>query len=471
MRYLRIVFAFIALGLILTNASFVYPADKGSGADKELQKKIDEAIAKGTGYLLTSPLPPNTRELILLTLIHGEVSPFNDIFKGLLNNMLESPLDRTYNVALQAMALEKLDAKKYQERIAECAQWLVDAQCKNGQWSYVGNNQLAAQTTPRNKPQVTPSTTQKDEYITGNGIKADIIIKRKTIVGVPSGDNSNTQYAVLGLRACMDAGIALPKDTITLTKKWWESAQNPDGGWNYGSLRTQASYASMTAGGISSLAILEYYMKEKYKDCQRIKRAVRWMENSFTTTLDLRVGWALYTYYSFERAGILAEVDKFGRYDWYLEGAKRLVNSQNASGSWSGASGDVVNACFAVLFLKRATKALRAEITPVKKMKPMETPVEPKNDKPEDFVQNSPAAQPNARAVENIPAVEENPLTENVQPFVQTRNYIIITLKNNSVVKGSYLNYHKGDFLLVTDDGIKTIEIGNLFSIEYREVK
>ena len=34
------------------------------------------------------------------------------------------------------MSLESYDRKKYQYRIAQCAQFLVDNQCKNGQWDY-----------------------------------------------------------------------------------------------------------------------------------------------------------------------------------------------------------------------------------------------------------------------------------------------------------------------------------------------
>ena len=50
--------------------------------------------------------------------------------------MTETPLEWTYDVSLQAMILEEIDRVKYQARIAQCAQFLVDNQCPNGQWSY-----------------------------------------------------------------------------------------------------------------------------------------------------------------------------------------------------------------------------------------------------------------------------------------------------------------------------------------------
>ena len=50
--------------------------------------------------------------------------------------LLTKDLQKTYAVSLLAMSLESYDRKKYQYRIAQCAQFLVDNQCKNGQWDY-----------------------------------------------------------------------------------------------------------------------------------------------------------------------------------------------------------------------------------------------------------------------------------------------------------------------------------------------
>jgi hypothetical protein len=57
-----------------------------------------------------------------------------------------------------------------------------------------------------------------------------------------------------------------------------------------------------------------------------------------------------------------------GKHDWWKEGAEYLLGAQTADGSWPGSEqggrqgGDVtsplVNTCFAILFLKKATMPL-----------------------------------------------------------------------------------------------------------------
>src|SRR5688572_30404544 len=98
------------------------------------QKRIDEAIRRGIEYLKTSESPPwdahipNSDELLLLTFIHAEVPEKDPKFQDLLKRCLDAPLERTYKVALMAMSLEELDRVRYQGRIRQCAQFLVDNQ-------------------------------------------------------------------------------------------------------------------------------------------------------------------------------------------------------------------------------------------------------------------------------------------------------------------------------------------------------
>src|SRR4029450_1280678 len=75
-------------------------------------------------------------ELILYTFVVAGVPETNPKFKALIERVLADEPPQTYKVALQAMALEEIDRVKYQNRIAYCAQHLIDNQCTNGQWSY-----------------------------------------------------------------------------------------------------------------------------------------------------------------------------------------------------------------------------------------------------------------------------------------------------------------------------------------------
>ena len=104
-------------------------------------RDIEKAIRKGSEFLKTYPFAPDrthpcANDLILLTLIHAEVPENNPVFQQYLKNCLEAPLEKTYNVALLAMCLEEMDPTGYQQKLAQCAQFLVDNQASNGQWSY-----------------------------------------------------------------------------------------------------------------------------------------------------------------------------------------------------------------------------------------------------------------------------------------------------------------------------------------------
>ena len=48
-----------------------------------------------------------------------------------------------------------------------------------------------------------------------------------------SGDNSNTQYANLGLRALRASGIELPVALWETIDGFWRGSQHPDGAWGY----------------------------------------------------------------------------------------------------------------------------------------------------------------------------------------------------------------------------------------------
>src|SRR4030095_16904158 len=112
------------------------------GFDAVDQVKVSQAIQAGVEFLKKTPSPgshhemANTDELVLLTLIEARVPDNDPAIQKLLPGILAAPLERTYKVVLQAMALEELDRVKYQDRIWQCAQYLVDNQAPSGQWGY-----------------------------------------------------------------------------------------------------------------------------------------------------------------------------------------------------------------------------------------------------------------------------------------------------------------------------------------------
>lgn len=347
------------------------------------QKSIDEAIAKGLAFLKTAESHGHNQiahcdELILYTFIVAGVPKSDDRFQKLLLRVLTDEPTHTYRVSLQAMLLEELDRAKYQERIALCAQFLVDNQCQNGQWSYgeptkLGKDDSVASTGRKPEPR---------EIAAGPGKPP--VLRRITIhaqrTGPADGDNSNTQYAALGLRACADAGILLPESTLNRGERWWRTtilndrkldknavASGAEGPQGWGYKKGDDPYNTMTAGGAGCLVIYDYLLKRDWKKNAKTKSAIAWLSNNYWMSgppQGLTPFWYYYYLYAIERVGMLYDTALLGAKDWYLDGARWLLQQQGASGAWDGnklypnPSNPTFDTCFAILFLKKATRGL-----------------------------------------------------------------------------------------------------------------
>lgn len=363
-----------------------------AGAQAVDEAKVDQAIKKGVEYLRTAKsfdfnnAYRNCDELILWTFIHAGVSHDDPKFKQLQESVLSQPLDKTYKVALGAMCLEEIDRVKFQERIAQCAQFLVDNQCKNGQWNYGSPTEFVKDVKVPSAPKAVATAGEAK----GTGVllakdgKPKVlqhVAVKKMKEGPDNGDNSNSQYAALGLRACFDSGVTLPESVIVLAVKWWRESQFKDPakgkdkaavassaavsgkveGWNYKDEALQPDkppYHAMTAGGVGALVIYDYMLERRWKDDSFVKGGVNWL----TVHYDIQP-WNTYYLYGLERAAILFGTEKIGDHFWYAEGAAALVGAQKEDGSW-GKDTEWFNTtwdtCFSVLFLRRATRALVA---------------------------------------------------------------------------------------------------------------
>jgi hypothetical protein len=362
------------------------PPPAAAGVD---EAKVDAAIKKGVEFLRGSKSPgghlkTNCDELLLWTFIHAGVPQDDARFVELLNAVLGAPLERTYKVALLAMCLEEIDRVKYQEKIAHCAQFLIDNQCPNGQWSYGSPTEYLKDLKVPAPPKEVASGAGKVQKTAGGKPKVvQHVAVKKMKDGPATGDNSNTQYAALGLRACFEAGIDIPEPVIVMAVKWWRESQFDDPkkkddkdkkpavasgpsvsgkvqGWNYQTqgVDQRAPYHAMTAGGVGSLVIYDYMLGRRWKEDTTVKEGMNWLTVHFEAP-----AWNTYFLYGLERAGILYGTEKIGEHFWYAEGAKALLGAQAADGSW-GKDTEWFNTtwdtCFAILFLRRATRPLVA---------------------------------------------------------------------------------------------------------------
>jgi hypothetical protein len=372
------------------------PAQGRPGVDP---KRVSLAIMKGLAYLKTAESPgnfmsKNADELILLTFVHAGVSQEDARFKALFAKMLEAPLERTYNVALQAMVLEELQRVKYQARIYQCAQFLADNQCTNGQWSYGTPTTFTEGTVVPAPLRTVPTGTAKKAVKTGvRDFGADddprdkpkvvthLAVKKNRDAG-SKGDNSNSQYAALGIRASHDSGIVFPQEMIELARKYWISEQQKGGdvqgkdavatgggaaaaprGWGYHEEKDGPAYGSMSAGAIGAVCIYDSMLALNWKKDKPVVDGLGWLAKNFSVTDNPAHGKEFHYYYLYalERVGMLYDTPTIGTHDWYAEGANRLLEEQRADGSWGSEERldkPEWGTCFAILFLKLATRRL-----------------------------------------------------------------------------------------------------------------
>jgi hypothetical protein len=284
--------------------------------------------------------PVGPSALTTLALLNSGVSPSDPVIVKALNYLrgFRDP-GGTYETSLVLMALVAAkDSERDKLRIAALAERLEGMQTTRGPFAGMWNY--------------------------GHGA-----------YGGGTEDNSNTQFAVLGLREAAVAGFKVRRKTWELTLKHFADSQNGDGGWGYHLL--DPSTGSMTCSGIGSLVICEQMLGSTEDDtnpdgtpkcCSKsprttasLRRAVEWFEHYFAVGVNPGHGasWVLYYLYGVERAGRLSGQRFFGSHDWYREGATYLIEGQSRlHGSWNATftsveSDRVVASSFALLFLSK----------------------------------------------------------------------------------------------------------------------
>lgn len=371
----------LLLLLALLGAPLPPAAQAGDGP---APAEVAQAVERGAAWL-TQQLAgafaderfTDVGELVVLTLAHAGANTSNKTFAAGLA-WLEAVEPRfTYRTALQAMALSEVNPRLYRRSLAHGAQWLVDTQLPGGEWGYPGAAEAPGQavtgfrvaapavpTGPGGKP-----ADGRLAIVRGGGLTADRVLR---------GDFSNTQFAVLGLRACREAGIDAPKATWQGALDYLRRFQRPDGGWGYVVQGEQdsASYASLTCAGICSTAIcLNALGTKDVRADAGVKKALAWLDKHLDLTRNAGIDesavlgfspWQYYHLYSLERAGRVLGLDTLGKRAWYPEGARWLLGAQQGDGSWADAplGGSrpryltPADTCFAILFLTRATRPI-----------------------------------------------------------------------------------------------------------------
>jgi hypothetical protein len=324
------------------------------GQQKLLVDRVRRAIDRGVQFLrdqedhngnweqdggLAASYRGGETSLVLLALLNAGVKPDEPIIERGLKFLREVPPRHTYVVGLQTMVFAAAGKNIDVPLIQRNVDWLIEARMMD-------NGQL-----------------QGWSYLQGG-------VPGPRFQGVT--DNSNSQYALLGLQAGKDAGIKVDKAIWQSIQEYYKDCQNKDGGWYYHPRpRTGQSQLTMSVAGLCGLLIAGMELNEgretpnedgSFKKCgdydenRPVALALAWLTEHFQ--VEHPAGGAIfYNIYGLERAGRLTGLRFLGNHDWYREGCEYLVAAQHEDGSWNNRSPHdqwpVISTSFALLFLSK----------------------------------------------------------------------------------------------------------------------
>jgi prenyltransferase beta subunit len=189
--------------------------------------------------------------------------------------------------------------------------------------------------------------------------------------------NSNTQFALLALRAAARLGLALPEQHVLAAAEGLWAFQHRSGGFLY-EIDAGEPYAGITAAALASLAVLDELAAGSTRAQSALQKhqrdraaAERWLERRFDLTRNAYEdgSWTPFWHHAYmwavERWCGLTGRERFAGRDWYAEGAGWLVDTQARDGSWTSDDKPLENTCFALLFLRRATVSPNEELAEI----------------------------------------------------------------------------------------------------------
>lgn len=327
-------------------------AQNAVDVDGARRAKVLDSIKKAQDFLLSqqslsgswpsaigSQYEIGVPALVTLSLLNSGLPPDHPkVAKALEFLRRKQDPTHTYEAAMLIMVLTAADSASDKGRIARLAAWLESAQIKAGDgagaWGY---------------------GTEGSWH-----------------------DNSNTQFAILGLREASQAGIPVDRNVWRRTQEHFLKTQSgpvdgPAGsGWGYQG--RGGSTGSMTVAGIASLTICASMLADDSQDTtpdgqitccgetdneaeKAIQAGVRWLTRNFQIRGNPGGGgWRLYYLYGLERAGRFTGRRFFASHDWYREGVDELVDGQNPrSGSWTSESEQdpVIGTSLGLLFVSK----------------------------------------------------------------------------------------------------------------------
>jgi VWFA-related protein len=181
------------------------------------------------------------------------------------------------------------------------------------------------------------------------------------------GDNSNTQFALLGIWAAGRHGFD-SNAALEAIDDHFRQTHDSEGRWGY--RPGEAPRPSMTCAGLMGLAIASARPALAERQNARARGAALAADPEFTAALravssdarEIDRGSDIYYIWSLERVCVALGLRDLDGFDWYAAGAAELLGRQQADGGWPQAQwGRLPNTCLALLFLRKANLAFELD--------------------------------------------------------------------------------------------------------------
>jgi hypothetical protein len=313
-------------------------------------------------------------------------------------------LTHTYSLALGILFLDRLDDPADTPLIEAMVIRLLAGQNASGGWGYFCPD-VDAEEVRRLTAAIRDGSTLKGRAalpklpakgkrtlkdLSREGQKQLAVLSRLGVQMRGFGDNSNTQFATLGLWVGRRYGVPVNAALLRVDARY-RATQNPDGGWGYTEFGGRAAFArrgrkrgheastsTMTCAGLLGLAVghgalaaaaLSRNPKAGKRDVRKDANLIAGLQ-ALSTAVGVPIGdkWkgrgpapvpgaggrAYYFLWSLERVAVALDLKTLGKKDWYAWGAEVLLANQQGDGTWQGEyGGSGADTCFALLFLKR----------------------------------------------------------------------------------------------------------------------
>lgn len=353
-------------------ASFAFTAPARS--EDPLAARVRESLNKGVDFLkrkqnskgggvwnwendtIALLQEGGTSTLAMLALLTAGVSTDDEVVRRGMPYVRSLPPKHTYVVGLQTMVLAEAGQVRDLDQIQKNANWLVEgAVVRNGKLGAAG------------------AKLEGWTYKQSDGSPAD---------------NSNTQYALLGLWSAKQAGATIDPEVWKTVQEFYTRTQlkaildnqgREMAGWDYRPGQGLGKGTlTMTSAGVCGLFIAAQQLGGAnqgldeatgiakncgtYPDDDAVAKGMRWLAK------ELRFASPPHTFYNvygIERVGRLSGQRFIGDHDWYREGCQLLTGladdkiglAQKATGEWVASSAldqfPVISTSFAVLFLAK----------------------------------------------------------------------------------------------------------------------